>query len=81
MFALNAYLDKVYDVIWQFPPHYKDDLEKTLYVEFEHQQHNQYKIKKIRYTVVDILLGLEEMKLTIDKTSDNIIIKIIDYIQ
>ena len=80
MFALNAYLDKVYDIIWQFPPHFKSDLEQTLYVEFEHQQHNQYKIKQIRYTVVDILLGLEDIDFTLNKTPNGVIIKILKYI-
>ena len=80
MFALNAYLDKVYDVIWQFPSHYKNDLEQALYVEFEHLQHNQYKIKKIRYTIVDILLGLENIDCNIEKSSDGVIIKILKYI-
>lgn len=66
MFALNAYLDKVYDIRWFIKCHELGDLENLLHVDFEAVD-DYYVIKTIRYTVIDILLALETIDFTLKK--------------
>ena len=76
MFALNSYLEKLYQVKWKFDDDMKENLEDLLYVSFK-KEDTYYKLDSIRYTVVDLLLGLESIKnFTIRKTYDGLIIEI-----
>ena len=78
MFGLNAYIDKIYDIKWYVKNHDIGDLEKLLYIDFEAVD-DYYLIKNIRYTFVDILLGLEEVDFTFKKEGEDyklIILKI-----
>ena len=76
MFGLNKYIDKLYDIEWRFPPTDKQDLEALLFVEFEQTPQKTYKITNVKYTYVDILLGLEELNFKLEKTNDKYIIQL-----
>ena len=78
MFGFHKYLDKLYDVQWIFDEQHKNDLEDLMFVEFEPIQDNKFCVKKIRYTYVDLLLGLEELDFEIKKTQDTITLKILN---
>lgn len=66
MFGLQKYLEVVNEIQWFFDKNQWGDLESLLFVEFE-KENDHYKIKKIKYTYVDILLGLEDMDFTFKK--------------
>lgn len=76
MFALNSYLDKLYQVKWKFDDDMKEDLEDLLYVSFE-KIDPYYKLESIRYTVVDLLLGLQTLNFNLTKNSNGIVIEIL----
>ena len=78
MFGLQKYLDKLYEIKWYFKKTEWGDLESLLFVEFDTQD-DYYKIRKIKYTYVDILLALEDMDFTFKKENNEykiIILKI-----
>ena len=66
MFGLQKYLDKLYEIQWFFDKSQWGDLESLLFVEFE-PKNDYYTIKTVKYTYVDILLGLEDMEFTFKK--------------
>ena len=70
MFGLSPYIDKIFEIEWLFPTKDKKDLESLLFVEFETIGNNKHKIKTVKYTYVDILLGLEELNFTFEKLND-----------
>lgn len=76
MFGLQKYLTQIYDIKWYFNIKDKDDLEDLMYVDFETCD-GYFLIKKIRYTYIDILLALEDMKFELKKNDDGIKIKIL----
>ena len=78
MFGLNKYVDKLYTLEWKFKQSEKKDLEDLLFVEFESVDENTHKIKTIKYTYVDVLLGLEELNFKFEKLNDRYCIKIIE---
>jgi hypothetical protein len=53
-----------------------NDLQSLLFCEFEKLNNDYYKIKKISYTYIDLLLGLEELDFTFYKKNDEYIIHI-----
>lgn len=70
MFGLSPYIDKIFEIEWSFPTKDKKDLESLLFVEFDTIGNNKHKIKTVKYTYVDILLGLEELNFTFEKLND-----------
>jgi hypothetical protein len=76
MFGLTAYLDKLYEIKWFFNDEMLNDLQSLLFCEFEKLNNDYYKIKKISYTYIDLLLGLEELDFTFYKKNDEYIIHI-----
>ena len=76
MFGLNKYIDKLYDIEWSFNEKDKSDFESLLFIEFETIGKKTYKIKTVKYTYVDVLLGLEELNFKLEKTNDKYIISI-----
>jgi hypothetical protein len=76
MFGLTAYLDKLYEIKWFFNDEMLNDLQSLLFCEFEKLNNEYYKIKKISYTYIDLLLGLEELDFTFYKKNDEYIIHI-----
>ena len=76
MFGLNKYIDKLYDIEWKFPTNDKKDLEALLFVEFEQTPNNTHKIKTVKYTYVDVLLGMEELNFKLEKNGDKYTINI-----
>ena len=78
MFGLPKYVDKLFEIKWFFNKNNWGDLESLLFVEFEPKD-DYYVIKNVKYTYVDILLGLEDMEFTFKKENDEcklIILKI-----
>ena len=71
MFGLSPYIDKIFEIEWQFPAKDKKDLESLLFVEFEETPQKTFKIINVKYTYVDILLGLEELDFQFIKNKDN----------
>ena len=76
MFGLHKYLDKIFKVKWYMTASQAKILEDLLYVEFN-KQDDHYILENVRYTYVDILLGLENMNFSIYKKGDDICLKII----
>ena len=77
MFALNKYLEKLYEVKWKFSADKQKDLEELLFVEFEQKDDGYFVINKIIYTAIDILVGLEDLDLVISKVKNNITLELI----
>ena len=71
MFGLSPYIDKIFEIEWLFPTKDKKDLESLLFVEFDTIGNNKHKIKTVKYTYVDVLLGLEELDFQLIKNKDN----------
>ena len=71
MFGLNKYIDKLYDIEWSFNEKDKSDFESLLFVEFETIGKKTYKIKTVKYTYVDVLLGLEELDFEFKKNGEH----------
>jgi hypothetical protein len=78
MFGLQKYMDKLNDIEWYFPDDWLQSLEEIMYVEFE-KCNDHYRLIKIKYTYVDLLLGLEEMDFNIKKINDKISLTILDF--
>ena len=76
MFGFNNYIDKIFEIEWSFPAKDKADLESLLFVEFEKTPQKTYKIINVKYTYVDILLGLEELNFKFEKMNDKYMIVI-----
>ena len=76
MFGLNKYIDKMYEIEWEFKQSEKQDLEALLFVEFEPTLDKTFKIKTIKYTYVDVLIGLEELDFKFTKNNDKYTIQI-----
>ena len=77
MLGFNKYLNKLYELKWEFNEDDKNILEEILLVEFD-KKNNIYIIKNVIYTYIDILLGLEELDFTLTKSGEDCVIKIID---
>ena len=77
MFALNKYLEKLYEVKWKFSADKQKNLEDLLFVEFEQKDDGYFVINKIIYTAIDILVGLEDLDLVISKVKNNITLELI----
>ena len=77
MIGFQKYLNKLYDVHWIFDNKHKRDLEDLMFTEFE-QKNDYFVIKKIKYTYVDLLLGLEELDFEMQKSNDSITLKILN---
>ena len=77
MFALNKYLNKLYEIKWKFNPDMLKDYEDLLFVTFEQKQEGYFVIQSILYTYVDILQGLEELNFVISKVENEIILEIV----
>ena len=75
MFALNKYLEKLYQVKWKFDTDMKDDLEDLLFVTFK-TDGEYFKLDEIKYTVVDLLVGLEELDFELCKIDTEIVLQI-----
>ena len=71
MFGFQKYLDKLYEIKWFFKKDEWSDLESLLFVEFEPMD-DHYVITKVKYTYVDILLGLEDMDFTLKKENGSV---------
>ena len=76
MFGVQKYFNMLVDSKWYFDENEKTDIEDLLYVDFKKEQ-DYFKLKKIRYTVMDILLAIEDMYLQITKNNNEIKIKIL----
>lgn len=76
MFALNNYLEKLYQVKWKFDTDIKNDLEDLLFVTFK-TDGDYFKLDTIKYTVVDLLLGLEELDFQLTKNESEMILQIL----
>ena len=76
MFALNNYLDKLYKVKWKFNKDMKNDLEDLLFVTFK-TDGDYFTLDTIKYTVVDLLLGLEELDFKLTKNESEMILQIL----
>ena len=77
MFALNKYLEKLYEIKWKFSADKQKNLEELLFVEFQQKENGYFVINKIIYTAIDILLGLEELDLVITKVKNEIILELV----
>lgn len=78
MFGLIKYIDKIYEIKWYFEKEQEiHDIEDMLYCKFKKRISEKfYTIDQILYTYVDILLGLEELDFTFEKTGAEYILKI-----
>ena len=75
MFALNQYLQKLYQVKWKFDSDMKNDLEDLLFVTFKNEE-EYFKLESIKYTVVDLLMGLEDLDFKLTKNKNDMMIQI-----
>ena len=78
MFGLVKYIDKIYEIKWYFENEQDiHEIEDILYCRFKKRISDDfYTIDQILYTYVDILLGLEDMDFTFEKTGKDYICKI-----
>ena len=76
MFGVQKYFNMLVNTKWYFPEHQQKDLEDLLYVDFDKKE-DYFVLKKIRYTVMDILLALEDMDIEIKKNGDEVKLKIL----
>ena len=72
MFGITTHLEKIYKIKWKFDEKFVESLEKDLYVEFE-KRDDYFQIKKVLYSYIDILLGLEDINFTFTKKDDEYI--------
>ena len=77
MFALNSYLDKLYQIQWKFNIEKLEELEELLFVEFKQNDKGYFVIKTIHYSAIDILQGLEEIDFVLSKVQNEIIIELV----
>ena len=75
MFALNKYINKLYEVKWQFDPARQSELEELLLVQFE-PAGEYFKIKTVEYTYFDILTGLEDIDFVFTKDKDSYLLSL-----
>ena len=76
MFGLQKYLNRFFEIKWKFPSDMQNDLEDLLYVEFKRED-DYFKIDKVLYTYVDVVIGLDEMSFVFTKSVDDLEIKIL----
>lgn len=77
MFGLQKYFGMLLNTKWYFHEGLRSHLEDLLFVEFEPQV-GYFTIKKIHYTMIDVLLALEEMDFELKKINDEVKIKILN---
>ena len=78
MIGFGKYLEKLYEVKWQFDPTLLNELEGLLCVRFTKDSEDKYYvIKEVLYTYVDILLGLEDLDFVFTKENEDGLIKIL----
>ena len=77
MFGLQKYVNKLFEVKWEFDESKKQDIEQILYVKFK-RENDYFVLETILYTYVDILLGLEDVDFQFNKKNNDYIIKIIN---
>ena len=76
MFGITAYLNKVKDIEWIIKEEEVEELGDTLCVEFE-RKGKYYVVSKINYSAMDVLVGLEHVDLSMAKTGNRIVIKVL----
>ena len=77
MIGFGKYLEKLYEVRWDFDPSLKNEIEGMLCVRFKKDNENKYfVIENVLYTYVDILLGLEDLNFVFTKENEDGVIKI-----
>ena len=76
MFGVQKYFNMLVDTKWYFPDEKKQEIEDMLYVDFEKKE-DYYVLKQIRYTVMDILLAMEDIDFELQKNDDGVKIKIL----
>lgn len=69
MFQLQKYAELLFQVHWYFDESQLSDIENLLFVSFE-KENDHYKLKKILYSYVDVLLGMEELNFKLIKNKD-----------
>ena len=77
MFGVQKYFNMLVNSKWYFDESKKNDIEDLLYVDFK-KVDDHFVLERIRYTVMDILLAIEEMDVVIKKVGQEIQIKIIN---
>ena len=77
MFALNSYLDKLYQIQWKFNIEKLRELEELLFVEFQQNDKGYFVIKTIHYSAIDILQGLEDIDFVLSKVKNEIIVELV----
>ena len=76
MFGLQKYIYLIDKIKWYFPSQLKDELEQILYVDFGFDKTHYY-IQKVKFSYVDILLGLEDLDFELTKSGEDVMIKIL----
>ena len=71
MFGVQKYFNMLIDTKWYFDKNQKNDIEDLLYVDFK-EKDDYFVLERIRYTVMDILLALEDMDIEVKKVGDEI---------
>ena len=76
MFQLQKYAELLFKVQWYFDDSQLTDLQDILFVTFK-KHDNYYKLEKVHYSYIDVLLGMEELnfKLIKNKHETKIIIE------
>ena len=69
-------MDRFSHIQWDIQDSDVETLEHKLYVQFKKHTDGFYRISDISYTYIDILIGLEDVDMTLVKRGDLIRIKI-----
>lgn len=76
MFGAQKYFNMLIETKWYFPKNQQKDIEDLLYVDFEKKK-DYFQLKRIRYTVMDILLALEDIDFEMVKNDKEVKINIL----